>query len=82
VVNQGEIILSYIREELLDDPDTEIRDDTSLFQERVLKSISLVQLIVFLEETFDLKIKPSEVNIENFDSISNMVHFLNRKTNP
>jgi methoxymalonate biosynthesis acyl carrier protein len=79
-VNSGETILNYIREELLDDPDTEIQDDTSLFQDRILRSINLIQLIVFIEETFNLKIKPSEVNIENFDSISNMVRFLDKKT--
>ncbi|MBN2225335.1 MAG: acyl carrier protein [Deltaproteobacteria bacterium] len=81
-MSKGEVILSYIREELLDYPDTEIHDDTSLFQDRVLKSINLVQLIVFIEETYNIKVKPSEVNIENFDSIAKILRFLGKKSNP
>ncbi len=79
-MNHNENISTFIYEELLDDQEIEINDDTSLFKGGVLKSIMLIQLIVFLEEVFDIKIKPSEVNMENFDSISNMVRFINKKT--
>jgi acyl carrier protein len=81
-MNQSENISAFIHEELLDDQDITVDDDTSLFKGGVLKSIMLLQLIVFLEESFRIKIKPTEVNIENFDSISSIVRFISKKTSP
>lgn len=73
------VILSYIREELLDDSEIEISKETSLFQDRVLDSLNLVALITFLEKTFDISINPSEVIIENLDTVSNMLNLLEKK---
>jgi acyl carrier protein len=81
-MNQSENISAFIHEELLDDQDITVDDDTSLFKGGVLKSIMLLQLIVFLEESFRIKIKPTEVNIKNFDSISSIVRFISKKTSP
>ncbi len=78
-MERAERILSFIHEELLVDEDVEITEETSLFQDRVLNSVSLVTLIEFLEKTFDIKIKTSEVIIENLDSVKNMMAFLDRK---
>jgi len=73
-------ILTFIEDELLEDPDVEVNPDTSLFQDRVLDSLNLVRLIGFLEKTFNVKISTSEVTIENLDSINNMINFLDKKT--
>jgi acyl carrier protein len=78
-MDRGETILSYILKELADDLDLKITKETSLFQDRVLDSLNLVALINFMEKTFDIKIRPSEVNIENLDSVSNMLKFLDKK---
>lgn len=78
-MERAEKIISYIQEELLDDPDVEITNDTSLFQDRVLDSLSLVTLITFLEETFNIKVGTSEVSIENLDTVSNMLNLLDKK---
>lgn len=79
-MERSETILAFIRDELLDDPDTEISDDTSLFQSRLLSSLKLVNLILFLEETFEIKIDPSEVTIENLDSVRDTLVYLEKKT--
>lgn len=73
-------ILDYIFDELLDDDDEEIEDDSSLFQGRVLDSLQLLTLISFLEKTYAIKVGNAEINIENFDSISNIMAFLEKKT--
>lgn len=79
-MDRAQQILSFIEDELLDDPDVEVKPDTSLFQDRVLDSLNLVQLIGFLEKTFNVKIGTSEVTIDNLDSINNMIRFLDKKT--
>jgi acyl carrier protein len=78
-MEKSEIILTYIRDELLDD-DEEINDDTSLFDARVLDSIQLLSLISFLEASFQLKISTSEVNLDNLDSVEKMLVFLENKS--
>jgi len=77
--DRAKTILSYLRSELLDDPEIDISKTTSLFQDRVLSSFNLIVLIGFIEEKFTIKIKPSEVSIENLDSVDNIVAFLDKK---
>ena len=81
-MEKKELILSYIQDELIDDEEIEIREDTSLFQDRILDSLNLVSLLSFLEKTFKIKIATSEVNFENLDTVSNMLVFLETKSAP
>ncbi|MFC1851854.1 acyl carrier protein [candidate division CSSED10-310 bacterium] len=78
-MDKAEIIISYIRDELAADPDLQITNDISLFQDRLLDSLNLVTLIGFLEKTFNIQIKSSEVSVENLDSVTNMLTFLDKK---
>ena len=75
----AETILAFIQNELLDEPDIELNENDSLFQERVLDSLNLVALIEFIERTYMIKIKPSEVTIENLDTVSNIRTFIINK---
>jgi len=78
-MDRVETVLTFITEELLEDDDIEINEDTSLFQDRVLSSLNLVALISFIEDTFDFKVKTSEVSISNFDSVNQILDFLDKK---
>ena len=42
----------------------------------------MLELIVFLEETFRLKIDPDEMIPENLDSVTKAAAFVSRKTAP
>ncbi len=79
-MNAGEIILEFIQNELIDDLDTELSVDMSLFQDRLLDSLNLVSLLNFLEKTFGIKINTSEVTLENVDSVQKMIDFVQKKT--
>ena len=72
-------ILSNIIDNLLDDPDTEIDENTSLFRDQVLDSLNLIALINYLESEFSIKIAASEVNIDNFDTILAIDAFISSK---
>ena len=58
----------------------DIDDDTLLFTEGYLDSFSIVEVVVYLESTADISISPSEVNLENLDSIGRIVSFVEAKT--
>ena len=78
-MDQCEKILSYIREELLEDSDITISNGTSLFQDRILDSLNLVALISFLEDTFKIKVNTAEVTVENLDSVDKMLNYVDGK---
>ncbi len=68
-------ILDYIIGEVLDEP-RDITEKTSLFRERLLDSMNLTQLLVFLESNFKIKIGPMDVVFENLDTVENMIRFI------
>ena len=53
-----------------------IEEDTSLFEGGILDSMNLTELISFLEQEWRIKVSPSEVCLENFNTISNLVRFV------
>jgi acyl carrier protein len=57
----------------------EVTRETSLFQKGVLDSMSLAELIAFLEETFQIKVRASEVTFDNLDSVNKVSAFVRSK---
>jgi len=73
-------ILEFIRDEAVDlPPGTEIDPDTSLFRDQLLDSMSLTNLITFLEDEFNIKIGAMDIVFENLDTVNHMVAFVDRK---
>ncbi len=56
-----------------------LKDDTSLLDSGTIDSTGVLELIMFLEETFKLKIDPEDITPENLDSVQKIVRFLSRK---
>ena len=56
-----------------------IADDTSFMKAHVLDSSGFMELILFLEETFGVKVADSELLPENLDSLNNIDEFVARK---
>ena len=77
-MTDAETILEFIREEA-DLEDDEANADTSLFRDQLLDSMNLTALIVFLEETFSIKVKPMDIVFENLDTVSHMLAYVARK---
>jgi acyl carrier protein len=53
--------------------------ESPLFTSSLLDSLSLVDLIVFVESQIGTRIDPDDIAIENFDSISQILHFAHAK---
>ena len=71
-------IREYILEATFDDV-KKITDDTLIFEEGVLDSMGLLFLIEFLQEEFNITTNDDELVVENFQSINNIVAFMEGK---
>ena len=60
------------------DPST-LADDASLLDQGIIDSTGVLEIIMFLEDTFGFKVEDSEMLPENLDSIENIASFVARK---
>jgi acyl carrier protein len=55
-------------------------DDTASFMDSgILDSVGVLQIILFLEEHYEIKLTDEEIIPENLDSIRNLASFVERK---
>lgn len=73
----------YILENLLfsSDPD-ELPDEASLLDRGIIDSTGVLELVLFLEESFGLQVKASEMLPQNFDSVNAITAFVERARSP
>lgn len=71
---------SYILENFLftDDQDA-LSNSDSFLEKDIIDSTGIMEVILFLEEEFDLTVSEDEMVPDNLDSIDNLVAFVNRK---
>ncbi|GAB6144238.1 acyl carrier protein [Desulfocicer niacini] len=56
----------------------DLKDNTSFLEEGIIDSTGVLELIDFLEETFQISIADDEIIPENLDSLDNLEKFLSR----
>lgn len=71
-------LLDYLQSEFRLNAD-EVSDKTLLFSDGLLDSLSVAELLVFLEEQGGFIIEPTETTIDNLDSIEQILDFAKRK---
>lgn len=54
-------------------------DEASLLDHGIIDSTGVLEVILFIEETFDIKVEDSEMLPENLDSIERIADFIARK---
>ena len=57
-----------------------LQDDTSFLEEGIIDSTGVLELVTFLEETFEIQVDDEELIPENLDSINNVTAYLERKS--
>ncbi len=76
-------IRAYILENLLFSSDgSDLPNDASLLDRGIIDSTGVLEIVLFLESEFGIAIKASEMLPENFDSVNNMVRFVQRLRTP
>ena len=56
-----------------------LQNDTSFLSSGIIDSTGMLEMIMFLENTYDIKIEPAEMIPDNLDSVDRIVQFLGRK---
>ena len=72
-------VRGYILENLLFTSDgAQLPNDASLLDRGIIDSTGVLEIVLFLESEFGVKVKDSEMLPENFDSVNNIVNFVQR----
>jgi len=61
--------------------DEKLAHDTSFMIEGIIDSTGILELITFLEETYQIRIADEEIIPENMDSLESIEKFLSSKVN-
>lgn len=61
-------------------PEAGLADDGSLLEHGIIDSTGVLEVISFLEDTFEIKVEDDELLPENLDSIDRLAAFVERKT--
>jgi acyl carrier protein len=72
-----ENLITYVQTELnVDEP---IAGDTELFSTGMLDSVSMVGLISYIEDKGHVNVQPSDVTLDNFDTIDAILEYIENR---
>ena len=75
-----EMIRSYIAQNILfSENGYPYSDDASFLDEHIVDSMNVLELVMFVEETFGVAVEDQEIVPENFDSVSKLAAFVRSK---
>lgn len=77
--NMIEKIGGYIAEQILNNPDRTIEADEKLISSGLVDSFSLVDLALFVENEFGVRIDDTELNAETFDSLTELAEMIKQR---
>ena len=72
-------VQQFIVDNFLFGDSSQLDTDTSFLNESIIDSTGILELIMFLEETFDIHIQDQELIPENLDSLNNIEQFIKTK---
>jgi acyl carrier protein len=75
----AETMRQFIIENFLFGEDESLQKDTSFLENGIIDSPGILELVVFLEETYEITVEDEELVPENLDSIGNVVQYLGKK---
>ena len=76
----AEVLREFILENFLfGDRNAPLSPDDSFSERGIVDSTGILELVAFVEESFGLSIGDEEIVPENFDSISRLTQFIDRK---
>ena len=79
-MNLKKIIRQHILENLLfTEDESALQDNDSFLNQGIIDSTGVLEIILFIEETFGIKVNDDEMLPANFDSVDNLAAFVKRK---
>ena len=72
-------VREFVVEHILFGEGESLKEHTSFLGEGIIDSTGILELIMFLEKTYSIKVEDDEVVPENLDSLQNIARFIDRK---
>jgi len=73
-------IRKYIFENFLfEESDGNLGDDDSLLEKGIIDSTGVLELVMFMEENFQIEVKDEDLVPENLDTVNNLVKYINSR---
>lgn len=69
----------YLVKERLVSSDYNVDDEESLLDSGIIDSLAILELTTHIEQTYNVSVEEDELVPENFDTLSAMGSFINRK---
>lgn len=73
------ILANYIAEEILKQPDRIIKADEPLLSSGLVDSFHLVDLSLFVENNFGVRIDDADLNASSFDNLNQLAVFIKER---
>ena len=74
------VLMNYLISELANSKNIEKLDPSdNLIENGIIDSLGIMKLLMFLENTYSLKISDDELTMENFQSHNAILSLINRK---
>jgi acyl carrier protein len=74
-------IIDFFTENFMVEFEDGFDDNKSFLENGIIDSTGVLELVVFLEENYDIKVQDDEIIPENLDSFKNIEAYLNKKLN-
>ena len=74
-----EVLFKFINENFAKESGTVLDSDDLLLEKGIIDSTGLLELVAFIEMTFKIRVEDEEIIPDNFDSINELVYFVESK---
>jgi acyl carrier protein len=72
-----ETLVRYVSQELLDGSSgANLQADDNLLTSGLIDSLGIIRLVNFIEDAFDVDVRPEDITIENFRTINVIAEYL------
>ena len=71
-----EKLTDYLKNEVLQQPDRELKADEALISSGLIDSFSLVDVALFVADNYDVHIDDTELNAETFDTLNQLADLI------
>ncbi len=69
-------LAKFIAEKILKQPNKVITADEALISSGLIDSFSLMDLALFIEDTFNVRIEDTELNAQTFDNLTQLAQLI------
>ncbi len=74
-----EVLRKHIAETILFSKEYPYSDNDSFLENGVIDSMNVIELVLFLEQHFEIQVADHEIIPDNFDSIERLANFVQTK---